>query len=100
MKKISLIFVLFILPVIYSLAQYDDFYESLLMDDEEDIETIAFKPIIGFGEGVVTFFGDVNNAYRGNPFNGKFASAANVSRSLNSFLDINFNFMYGTLTGN
>ncbi len=99
MKKITFIFALFFVPLFYAMAQYDDFYESLLTEDEEDIESLAFKPIIGLGEGVVNFFGDVNNVYK-NPFDGRYASMANVSRRINSFLDINFFFMYGSLTGN
>jgi len=99
MKKLTFIITLFCLSVGYAVAQYDDFYERLLMEDEDDIESLAFKPIIGFGEGVVTFFGDVNNVHR-NPYDGRYASVANVSRRINSFIDINFYFMYGSLTGN
>ncbi|NOZ46026.1 MAG: EF-hand domain-containing protein [Chlorobi bacterium] len=100
MKKILFIFSIVVLAASNSIAQYDEFYENLLMDDEENIESLAFKPIIGFGEGVVNFYGDVNNAYRQNPFDGNYASTMNVSRKLNSFLSINFLFMYGKLTGN
>ena len=75
-------------------------YESLLLDTTPKIFPPVYKPVIGFGRGIFTFFGDVRDNYNSNPLVGRQALIGSVSRSLNSFLKLNFEITYGKLTGN
>ena len=43
-------------------AQIDDEYLGMLLEEEDEvIINSAFKPVIGFGQGVFTYFGDIRN---------------------------------------
>ena len=75
-------------------------YEYLILDTTAKAETPVYKPVVGFGRGVFTFFGDVRDNYSSNPLVGRPAWIGMVSRNLNSFLKLNFQITYGKLTGN
>ncbi len=78
----------------------DNPYEFLLLDTTPQVFIPAYKPVLGFGRGIFTFFGDVKDNYHSNPLVGRGAWMANVSRRLNPFLVLNFDITYGKLTGN
>lgn len=75
-------------------------YEFLLLDTNPKALTPVYKPVIGFGRGIFTFFGDVKDNYNSNPLVGRHAWLASVSRTLNPYLKLNFGITYGKLTGN
>lgn len=75
-------------------------YSFLVLDTNPKIFIPAYKPILGFGRGVFTFFGDIKDNYHSNPLVGRHAWIATVSRRLNSFLNLYFQVTYGKLTGN
>lgn len=75
-------------------------YEYLLLDTNPQVEKPVYKPVLGLGRGVFTFFGDVRDNYNSNPLIGRYALIGSVSRNINSFLELNFNITYGKLTGN
>lgn len=75
-------------------------YEYLLLDTTLKAENPVYKPVVGFGRGVFTFFGDVRDNYSSNPLVGRHAWIGTVSRNLNSFLKLNFQVTFGKLTGN
>ncbi len=83
-------------------AQLDEEYEtSLLLEEEEDKEVFntVFKPIIGIGEGVFTFMGDVKSKTPFSPINGHYGTKAVISRVLGKSFEIDLFFMYGNLGG-
>lgn len=82
-----------------SVNAYQD-YRHLLLEDEMSVEHPVYKPILGLGKGVFTYFGDVNDAYRGSNGVGIIGTNFKVSRNMNPFLKVNFNVVYGKLTGN
>ncbi|PIP54984.1 MAG: hypothetical protein COX07_02390 [Bacteroidetes bacterium CG23_combo_of_CG06-09_8_20_14_all_32_9] len=75
-------------------------YEYLLLDTTTKAENPVYKPVLGIGRGVFTFFGDVKDNYSSNPIVGRQAWLGTVSRTLNPFLKLNFEITYGKLTGN
>jgi hypothetical protein len=78
----------------------DNPYEFLLLDTNPKALTPVYKPVLGFGRGIFTFFGDVKDNYNSNPLVGKQAWIGTVSRTLNPYLKLNFSVTYGKLTGN
>jgi len=75
-------------------------YEFLLLDTTPKAFTPVYKPVIGFGSGIFTFFGDVKDNYHSDPMVGRQAWIGTVSRTLNPYLKLNFEVTYGKLTGN
>ncbi|HBS86580.1 MAG: hypothetical protein A2W91_20380 [Bacteroidetes bacterium GWF2_38_335] len=74
-------------------------YRYLLMDDESAVEFPVFKPVIGLGYGVITFFGDVNDIYNSSPVVGRNALNFSISRRLSPSVNITFNLISGKLSG-
>jgi hypothetical protein len=92
--------VLLILPVVNVLAQEDVDIDSLLRK-EIIVKNPIYKPVIGFGAGIVNFYGDVKNNFI-NPMVGNYAFRINVSTYIDkkrNFLG-NFALYTGSLTGN
>ena len=67
---------------------------------EEKPKVSPYKPIISYGNGLFTYFGDVNDNYRKNPVVGRIGYHVGLSRNINDFLDLNFTSIHGYLTGN
>jgi hypothetical protein len=92
---------LLILPGITAIAQEEEELDSLLRK-EVVVENPVYKPVIGFGAGILNFYGDVRNDFI-NPMIGNFAFRVNVStiidRNKRSFAG-NFFLYTGALTGN
>lgn len=59
-----------------------------------------FKPEIGIGKGVLTYYGDVENTFNANPFVNNIGTSFNISRDINDYAWFNFFVIYGTLSGN
>jgi len=74
---------------------FDFFYT-----DEEENKFLNYKPIIGLGIGVISYYGDVRDVYYANPIVGLKAYNLSVSKGLRSFLDVEFRILKGQLTGN
>lgn len=74
---------------------FDFFYT-----EEEENKFLNFKPIIGLGVGVITYYGDVQDVYNSNPIVGLKAYNLSVAKGLRSFLDVEFRILKGSLTGN
>lgn len=96
-----LIFTCFLmaLSVGFICAQDEDL-DSLLRK-EIIVENPVYKPVIGFGAGIMNFYGDVRNSYF-NPMIGNYAFKVNVSTYIDkkrNFLG-NFSLLAGVLTGN
>ena len=99
-KSLLIFTVLLILPVVSIIAQADEDLDSLLRK-EIIVENPVYKPVIGFGAGIMNFYGDVNNVFI-NPMVGNYTFRLNVS----TFIDKKRNFLgnfflyTGALTGN
>jgi len=87
------------------------FAMSIVNAQEEDLDSLlrreiivenpVYKPVIGFGAGIMYFYGDVRNSFF-NPMIGNYAFKVNVSTFIDkqrNFLG-NFFFLTGALTGN
>jgi len=79
--------------------QIDADYETALLEEEDNLEGTAFKPVLGFGVGSFSFYGDVNDYFR-TPLSGLTSSRISVSRSLSRYFDFEFNGTFGNITGN
>src|SRR6056297_2526277 len=83
-------------------AQLDEEYEtSLLLEEEEDKDVFntVFKPIIGIGEGMFTFLGDVKSNKPFTPINGYYGTKAVISRTLGKSFEFDLFFIFGHLGG-
>ncbi len=89
----------FCLTPVLRAQELDESYETLLLKEEENITGMAFKPIIGAGIGVFSFFGDVTD-YFGNPMMGMAATRFSIGRTLGNNFEIEFHGSSGKVTGN
>ena len=99
-RSLIILAVLLILPVVSIIAQADENLDSLLRK-EIIVENPVYKPVIGFGAGIMNFYGDVNNVFI-NPMVGNYTFRLNVSTFIDkkrNFLG-NFSLYAGALTGN
>ena len=59
-----------------------------------------FRPQIGVGAGYFSFYGEVNNKGANSPLVGQAGFSFDVSRKINSYFDLGFIYINGTITGN
>ncbi len=78
----------------------DEDYDDLLRKEME-VENPIYKPVVGFGTGVLNFYGDVRNHYI-NPLMGNMAYKLNISTFFDNKRRFkgNFNLYTGKMTGN
>jgi hypothetical protein len=100
-KSFFIFTVLLIFAVVSVMAQDEDELDSLLRK-EIIVENPVYKPVVGFGAGIMNFYGDVNNAFI-NPMAGNYTFKLNVSTFIDqktrNFLG-NFFLYTGVLSGN
>jgi hypothetical protein len=96
--KYILLFI-FLFSFTYVKSQ-DDELERLLNEEVENINPV-YKPVVGFGLGVLNYFGDIKNNYY-SPTIGTLGYKVNVSTYIdnNHYYKADFFFMGGKLTGN
>lgn len=74
-------------------------YETLLLEEEESTEGLAFKPVIGLGLGTFSLLGDVQT-YMGSPLVGLSSYRVSISRNVGKYFDIEFQGTFGDVAGN
>ena len=100
MKIANCIISAFLLLAISASAQkIDERIETLLLQEEESTEGLAFKPVIGAGIGAFTFHGDVDN-YLANPLNGLASVRLSISRNISKNFDVEFHGTFGNVASN
>ncbi|MBN1157739.1 MAG: hypothetical protein JXA61_00010 [Bacteroidales bacterium] len=89
---------LFLLSV--TLRAQEDEFERLLNQEVEDINPV-YKPIVGFGVGVLNYFGDIKNNYY-SPTIGTLGYKINLSTYIDNkhVLKADLYFMGGKINGN
>ncbi len=78
--------------------EIDDDYLSILLAEEEEHSSAAFKPVIGFGVGNFSFYGDVTDYFK-SPINGLTSYRFQISRNINKYIDIEFHGTLGKVGG-
>ena len=98
--RVSLISILCMFLCVSAFAQQeiDDDYLSVLLAEEEETTNTAFKPVIGFGVGNFSFYGDVVDYFR-SPINGLTSYRFLISRNLGHYFDIEFHGTLGKVGG-
>ena len=97
--RVSLISILCMFLCVSTFAQeIDDDYLSVLLAEEEETTNTAFKPVIGFGVGNFSFYGDVVDYFR-SPINGLTSYRFLISRNLGHYFDIEFHGTLGKVGG-
>jgi hypothetical protein len=100
MKIAIYLIVLFFIFSTSIFGQYiNEEYETMLLDEEESTEGLAFKPVIGVGMGSFSFYGDANDYFR-TPLNGLTSFRVSISRNISKNFDIEFQGTFGNVTGN
>ncbi len=97
--KTSLFFVLLMTLHAVITAQEDEL-DRLLNEEVENINPV-YKPVVGFGAGVLNYFGDIRNTYY-SPTLGTLGYKVNLSTYLDNkrIYRADFFFIGGTLNGN
>jgi hypothetical protein len=96
-----LVFTGFLLVFLISFASAQEEDIDSLLRKEIIVGNPVYKPVIGFGAGIINFYGDVRNNFF-NPMIGNYAFKVNVSTFIDRqqcFLG-NFFFLTGNMTGN
>lgn len=95
---LSVIALIFIAPIAFC-QDIDEDYLTILLTEEEEETSMAFKPVIGVGLGVFSFYGDVTDYYR-TPINGLSSARLSIGRNLSKNFDIEFHGTAGSVSGN
>ena len=66
----------------------------------QTLSSKEFRPQVGFGGGYFNFHGEVNNGKANSPLVGQMGFSFDVSRKINSYFDLGFTYINGTMTGN
>ena len=100
MKKllIAILGLLSCLQVVAQEEDIDDDYLSVLLAEDEEATSAAFKPVIGFGVGNFSFYGDVVDYFR-TPINGLTSYRFLISRNVSKYFDIEFHGTLGRVGG-
>lgn len=101
-NKILYILTSFLILPLTSVFSQDEKELDSLLRKEIIVENPVYKPVIGFGAGIMNFYGDVNNVFI-NPMVGNYTFKLNISTFIDqktrNFLG-NFFLLTGALTGN
>lgn len=82
-------------------GQEDSTNIDLNPDEEPEMLQIKFKPRIGLGVGMMTFYGDVSNNHVGfHPTVSRVGYDLSVQNELTDWLDLKFYMMWGTVGSN
>ncbi len=99
-QKYITFFILLVSSINLPIFSQDDELEKLLKVEVENINPV-YKPVVGFGAGVLNYFGDVKNNYY-TPTLGTLGYKVNLATYVDNshFIKANFYFIGGKLTGN
>lgn len=101
MNKKDLKYIVFFLIIIpfHAYGQDENFWDDFLKEEVE-VENPVYKPVIGFGTGILNFMGDVRNDFS-SPLNGQLGYKVNVATFVDNrhYLRANFFFITGSLSG-
>lgn len=102
MRK-TLILILGLFSSLYGFSQDDvdideDYLSILLAEDDEEKSSAAFKPVIGFGVGNLSFYGDVTDYFK-SPINGLTSYRFLISRNVSKYFDVEFHGTIGRVGG-
>jgi hypothetical protein len=97
--KTALLVMLLFITKIFVHAQEDEL-DRLLNEEVENINPV-YKPVVGFGVGVLNYFGDIKNSFY-SPTIGTLGYKVNLSTYIDNarFFKAEFFFMGGKLSGN
>jgi len=101
MKILKLILTIICICIsVASIAQDDEAYYNKLLREEVKVENPVYKPVVGFGVGVLNFYGEVHSKFR-SPVVGKPAYKLNIATFIDRkhYFKTNFFLMIGTLSG-
>lgn len=98
-KPTYLFFLMLLMLPVSLIGQDDNFWEQYL-EEEVEVENPVYKPVIGFGAGILNFMGDVSNDFT-SPLVGQLAYKVNVATFVdnNHYLRANFFFITGSMSG-
>ena len=96
----KLLLLALLLPLGMIVHAQEDELDNLLNEEVENINPV-YKPVVGFGVGVLNYFGDIHNTYY-SPTLGTLGYKVNLSTFIDSkrILKADFFFMGGKLNGN
>jgi len=95
----SILVFLFLCTSVLAQQQLNEEIETMLLEEEESTEGLAFKPVISGGLGSFSFFGDVND-YMGTPLDGLTSYRISISRNISKNFDIEFHGTFGEVGAN
>ncbi len=101
MKKTVLIYAFLLLLILpFQLFGQDDNFWDQFLEEEVEVENPVYKPVIGFGTGILNFMGDVSNDFT-SPLIGQLGYKVNIATFVDNkhYFRTNFFFITGSLSG-
>ncbi|MBL4706234.1 MAG: hypothetical protein JKY54_17030, partial [Flavobacteriales bacterium] len=99
--KIALLPIIFFASPILSQVGTSDSLDIIEDTDEPEMLKIEFKPRVGLGIGMITFYGDVASNHQGyHPTVSKLGYDLSITNPLTDYLDIKFYAMMATIGAN
>lgn len=75
--------------------------ESSAIEEPKAPQSVVFKPRLGLGAGMFTFYGDVTNDQKtNNPISSRLGYELRVSQYVTNYLDVNFHVLFGKIGAN
>jgi hypothetical protein len=100
MFRLKYILIILLSSVIFELSGQEDEFDKIMKQTVENINPV-YKPVVGFGAGVLNYFGDIkNNIFT--PTLGELGYKVNVATYIDNghFYKANFYFMGGKISAN
>ena len=99
--KFTLLFLL-LTPVLFSQTDEKSLSDSIssLTKEKNTPEGFVFKPSLGLGTGMFSFYGDLYSKNFQAPMVSRIGFDLNVSQRLNNYLQLNFYVLFGKLGAN
>ncbi len=100
MLRFRYILIIVLSSIVCRLNGQEDEFDKIMKQTVENINPV-YKPVVGFGAGILNYFGDIrNNNY--SPALGELGYKVNVATYIdnNHFYKANFYFMGGKISGN
>jgi hypothetical protein len=98
--KFAFVFIYLIISSV-ALAQDDEAYMESLLRETVKVENPVYKPVVGFGVGMLNFYGEVHNNYRSSVV-GSPGYKLNIASFIDKghYLKTNFFLLLGSITVN
>lgn len=79
---------------------FSNAHAQSVLDEDKPMASKEFRPSIGLGMGMLSYYGEVNSNKNHGSLQNQFGYTIHISRKVNNSMDLGFSFLTGTILGN